>query len=169
MKLYEILTLIITGLGVVATFSAVFVALWQTTYSNKKKLKCTFIKNNTVYSQHSGEHKEYVSMTIVNIGNKKLNINSWGIKTKDSFIMILTYGFETDMFDKAVSVQTPYLLEPESNITFYYEEKLFKNLIKEQVEKSKININKKLNLRVIDSSGKIYKVKSKEKASAFIK
>lgn len=38
MSLYEIISLIIGGLGTIATFSAVMVTLWQTKYANKKKL-----------------------------------------------------------------------------------------------------------------------------------
>ncbi len=40
MTKYEILSLIIGGIGAIATFGAVVVALWQTKYANKKKLKC---------------------------------------------------------------------------------------------------------------------------------
>ena len=41
---FEKASLIITGLGVVATFSAVVVALWQTKYANKKKLNVSSLK-----------------------------------------------------------------------------------------------------------------------------
>ena len=120
MSPFEIASLVVTGLGVVATFSAVAVALWQTKYASRKKLKCKFIDKNIVLNPISGEKKSYVAMSISNIGNKKVIISNWGIQLKRSFILILTSGFEESMFDKMVTVKTPCILEPEENITFFY-------------------------------------------------
>ena len=80
---YEIWSLIIGAVGAIATFSAVVVALWQTKYANRKRLKCCFIENNTVCSANFNQLKSYVGMDITNIGNKKVIVNSWGIKTKN--------------------------------------------------------------------------------------
>ena len=94
MSAFEIASLIITGLGVVATFSAVVVALWQTKYTNKKKLKCQFIKDNTMVNPSTGDKKLYVGMSISNIGNKKVILTNWGLKlTGNNFLLILTSGF----------------------------------------------------------------------------
>lgn len=125
MSVFEISSLIITGLGVIATFSAVIVALWQTKYASRKKLKCQFIENNVVMNPNSFDKKLYVAMSISNIGNKKVIVSNWGIKLKDSFILILTSGFEETIFDKMVAVKTPYILEPEENVTFFYSKDLF--------------------------------------------
>lgn len=108
MLAFEIASLIISGLGVVATFSAVVVALWQTKYANKKKLKCQFIKDNTVVNPSTGDKKLYVGMSISNIGNKKVILTNWGLKlTGNNFLLILTSGFEKDFFDRAISKETP--------------------------------------------------------------
>ena len=87
---YEIWSLIIGAVGAIATFSAVVVALWQTKYANRKRLKCCFIENNTVCSANFNQLKSYVGMDITNIGNKKVIVNSWGIKTQNKFLLILT-------------------------------------------------------------------------------
>lgn len=79
MSVFEISSLIITGLGVIATFSAVIVALWQTKYASRKKLKCQFIENNVVMNPNSFDKKLYVAMSISNIGNKKVIVSNWGI------------------------------------------------------------------------------------------
>ena len=139
MSLYEILSIIISATGASATFAAVVVALWQTKYANKKKLKCSFIERNTVVDPQNYDKKLYVTMRISNIGNKKVVINNWGIKLKDSFILILTEGFERDSFDEVVSVKTPYILEPEEQITFFYAKDLFIRLINENIKNGSIN------------------------------
>ena len=76
MSLYEILSIVISALGAIATFAAVLVALWQTKYANKKKLKCSFIDKNMVVNPQNYDKKLYVTMSISNIGNKKIIINN---------------------------------------------------------------------------------------------
>ncbi len=168
MTLYEILSLVIGGVSSIATFSAVFVALWQTKYANKKKLSCKFVENNAVASLNGQDIKNYVCMDITNIGNKKIIIKSWGIKTKNDFLMILTQIPNPDLFDLAVSVKTPYELEVEQNISFFYDKKLFVKYVKESLELGKISKNKKLIFYVIDSTGKKYLVKSSKQAYQYI-
>ena len=168
MSVFEISSLIITGLGVIATFSAVIVALWQTKYASRKKLKCQFIENNVVMNPNSFDKKLYVAMSISNIGNKKVIVSNWVIKLKDSFILILTSGFEETIFDKMVAVKTPYILEPEENVTFFYSKDLFQKLINEQVEKGIIGANNKIRFVVHDSTGKSYFIKSKFNAHFYI-
>ena len=67
MTLYEILSLVIGGVSSIATFTAVFVALWQTKYANKKKLSCKFVENNAIASLNGQNIKNYVCMDITNI------------------------------------------------------------------------------------------------------
>ena len=168
MTLYEILSLIIAGVGAIATFSAVLVALWQTKYANKKKLSCNFIENNAVASLNGEKVKKYVCMSITNIGNKKVVINSWGIKTKDEFMMILTKIPNPDPFDLAVSATTPYELGVEQNVSFFYEKRLFMDYIEESIKLGKIPSNKKIIFHVKDSTGKKYVVKSAKPACQYI-
>lgn len=169
MSAFEIASLIITGLGVIATFSAVVVALWQTKYANKKKLKCQFIKDNTLVNPSTGDKKLYVGMSISNIGNKKVILTNWGLKlNKNNFLLILTSGFEKDFFDKAVSKETPIAIEPEENITFFYSKELFKKLLAEYIERNEIDENKKITFLVHDSTGKTYKTTSPAKAKEYL-
>lgn len=169
MSAFEIASLIITGLGVVATFSAVVVALWQTKYANKKKLKCKFIKDNTVVNPSTGDKKLYVGMSISNIGNKKVILTNWGLKlTGNNFLLILTSGVEKDFFDKAVSKETPIAIEPEENITFFYSKELFKKLLAEHIEQNEIDKNKKVTFLIHDSTGKTYKTTSPLKAKEYL-
>ena len=169
MSAFEIVSLIITGLGVVATFSAVVVALWQTKYANKKKLKCQFFNDNTVVHPSTGDKKLYVGMSISNIGNKKVILTNWGLKlNSNNFLLILTSGFEKDFFDKAVSKETPVAIEPEENITFFYSKELFKKLLTEYIDKNEIDRNKKITFLVHDSTGKAHKTPSTMKAKEYL-
>ena len=167
MSSFELSSLIVSGFGVIATFSAVVVALWQTKYANRKKLKCNFIDKNVIVNPNNSDKKFYVAMSISNIGNKKVIISNWGIKLKDGFILILTSGFEETIFDKLVAVKTPYILEPEENVTFFYSKELFQKLINEQIENGIISANSKIKFVVHDSTGKSYFNKSKSNAQFY--
>ena len=91
-----------------------------------------------------------------------------GNKNKNDFLMILTQTPNPDLFDLAVSVKTPYELEVEQNISFFYDKKLFVKYVKESLELGKISKNKKLIFYVIDSTGKKYLVKSSKQAYQYI-
>lgn len=106
MSAYEIISLIISGLAAIATTAAVLVALWQTKYANRKKLKSYFSGDNTIVNPNSYTTKNYVGMNITNIGNKKVILSSWEIITnRNEIIMILTDASmfsNSDYFDKAI-------------------------------------------------------------------
>ncbi len=171
MEPYEIWSLIISAVGAVATFSAVLVALWQTKYANRKRLKCCFIENNTVCDANFSNHRSYVGMDITNIGNKKVIVTSWGIKTANKFLLILTDIEKldnADRFDRAISVKTPYDLDVEQNVTFFYAKDLFCNQIQNLIESGEIKKDKPILFTVRDSTGKTYKVKSKKTAQTYL-
>lgn len=168
---YEIWSLIIGAVGAIATFSAVVVALWQTKYANRKRLKCCFIENDMVCNSNFYQHKSYVGMDITNIGNKKVIVNSWGIKTKNKFLLILTdikKMDNSDLFDKALSIKTPYVLDIEQNVTFFYAKDLFCKQIKKLIDSGEIQNDKPVQFIVRDSTGKKYKVKSKKAAQTYL-
>lgn len=169
MSTFEILSLIVTGLGVIATFAAVAVALWQTKYANKKKLKCSFIKDSTLLNPSTGEQKLYIAMDISNIGNKKIIVTNWGIQLKKNhFLLILTSGFEKDYFDRMMSIKTPVTLQPEENVTFFYSKELFQKLITDYSEKGELDKNMRISFVVHDSTGKTYKTLSPARAKDYL-
>ena len=171
MSCYEIWSIIIGATGAIATFSAVIVALWQTKYANRIKLKCCFIENNTVCNMNFGQQKSYVGMDISNIGNKKVIVSSWGIKTLNKFLLILTNIEQienSDYFDKAVSVKTPYELDVEQNVTFFYAKDLFRQQLQSLIENGEIKSNRHIQFIVRDTTGRKYKVKSKKSAKFYL-
>lgn len=169
MTAFEIHTVIISLLGAVATFSAVVVALWQTKYANRKKLKCKFSDKCSVYNPSNNAFKEYVYMSVTNIGNKIITINLWGILTTKTEGFALFTALSGDPIDKQLSVKTPYRLDPEENINFYFDRQDFASQIKHEIEEKRINKNKKLRLFVSDSTGKKYIVKSLKSALEYTK
>ncbi len=168
MTLYEILYLIITAFAAVATFAAVIVALWQTKYASRKKLKIKFCYN-TVFNAAIGGNKEYISINITNIGNKRVIIDRWGIKLNKGLIQIFTYGCEQDEYDKLLSVKTPYILEPEEHISFFYAQNLFRGLLMEEINKGSIDKKKKIKFFIEDTTGRQYIVKSEVKVIKYLK
>ena len=167
LSLYEILSLCVTAFGSIATFTAVIVALWQTKHLERKKIKCEF-NYNTILVAVEGGKKEYVAMNITNIGNKKVIIDNWGIKAINGYIMILTCGCEKDEYDRRVAVKTPYILNQEEHVSFYYARNMFLDVLKNEIAKGNINENKKIKFYVTDSTGKLYIVKSGLKAKEYL-
>lgn len=172
MSAYEIISLIISGLAAIATTAAVLVALWQTKYANRKRLKCYFSENNTIVNPNSYTTKNYVGMNITNIGNKKVILSPWGIITnRNEIIMILTDASmfsNSDYFDKVIAKKTPYILDAEENVCFMYPKDMFLNLVKTNIESGKLNKDRKICFFVKDSTNKTYKIKSSKKAVEYI-
>ena len=70
----------------IATAFAAIIALWQTRYQNRKKVKITF-NESVIYafggSLELADKCQYVSLEVVNTGNRKIIISSYGIKLPD--------------------------------------------------------------------------------------
>ena len=79
------------SIGAIATFSAVVVALWQTKYNNRKKLKVTVTEKNSVVSMKDNQIFHYVGLSVINIGNRDVVIKSWGFELNgDSRLVIIS-------------------------------------------------------------------------------
>lgn len=77
-------------IGSIATAAAVIVALWQTKYNYKKKLKLSFSNNITIVPENGNKFYHYVGVTITNIGNRDVIIKNWGfILNNGSKMMIV--------------------------------------------------------------------------------
>lgn len=69
-----------TTLGSFATALAVIVALWQTKYSTKKKLKLVYNDNIKIYDSVTSQVlNEYIGVTIINVGNRDVIISDWAM------------------------------------------------------------------------------------------
>ena len=147
--------------GAVATTAAVIVALWQTKYANRKKLKVEFSDNIVVVpSQEDLLHKrEYVGVSVTNIGNRRAKVCNWQVCFPDGNSFLISQ--DTSPIGKILSPPWPVLLEPEEQASQYWEKRLFYTLIREEAPKYK---KKKCYISWIvkDSTNKKYKVRSQK-------
>ena len=95
-----------TCIGAMATFAAVVVALWQTKWSNRKRLKLSVQEGIHIIDNKS---LRTVTLRITNIGNKRVIIDhfSFYIKKKESQFMpfsIIQNGIEEMFTPKTIEV-----------------------------------------------------------------
>lgn len=92
----------------IATTAAVVVALWQTRYSNKKRLKIKFRDNVILTNKASKE--SYVELEISNVGNRKIIINRYGMSFNEGFFVV-SFPDETEM----INTRRPVVLDIEES------------------------------------------------------
>ena len=144
-----------------ATFFACCIALWQTKYSNMKKLKLVF-SDNTVALSNTFE-RYYISVDVRNIGNRDIQIQELAlyVKRKKRYVLMLnkTTLLNTDL---------PFMLPVECAKTLYFDRHLFFQNVALALKNKEINGWNKLKLGIKDSSGRIYYVKSPKRVSYYI-
>ena len=145
--------IVISAVAAIATFSAVIVALWQTKYANKKKIKIKTTETIVMpYHAISKTNKEiypkFLCISATNIGTRKITIVSHGVYFSNSYRITAT-----DL-DRASNT----VLDIEENVSYRMQ---ISELIKTfKAERKDIkHINRKLVVYVEDSAGKIYKKK----------
>lgn len=129
------------SLGAVATTLAVIVALWQTKYTHKKKLKIYFIDNFQLYNQNTGASVKYIGVRVTNIGNRKLIIQNWGLHMKKGDVIILK-PTEAGRFERLAYADLPRTLDLEEFIDLQLQIDRFKTFLQEN--KDNLDINKPL-------------------------
>lgn len=148
--------------GALATAAAVIVALWQTKYSYKKKLKLSFTDNITIVPENGSAFYHYIGVTVINIGNRDVVIQNWGFDLDDGTkIMIVP---DTSPLGRVLQVQLPHRLQIEEGTTLYYERRLFRNVLEKNISNRKLQKNKKIQFYVMDSTTQMYYVKSNKSA-----
>lgn len=75
---------------------------------------------------------------------------------------------ENELFDKLVSVKKPYVSEPEENVVFFYDKKLFIRLLNDNINNKTIDHNSKIMFVIHDSTGRSYTIRSKYNAGKYI-
>jgi hypothetical protein len=148
-------------LGAAATAAAVIVALWQTKYANKKKLKVEFSDDIVVIPSQGdvSRKREYVGVTVTNIGNRRIKVCNWQVCFQDGHGALIVQ--DTSPIGKMIAPPWPMLLEPEEQTHQYWEKRFFYAFIRDEVPKCKKK-NSYLTWIIKDSSDKIYKVNSKK-------
>jgi len=149
--------------GAIATTLAVIVALWQTRYANKKKLKLAFHDKVTMVPASAiGTYKKntYVTLDVANIGNRKINITNWFIKMPNGVSAVICPDITP-----AGLISLPKELDIEENIVLPWSREKFIKFLKDSHELSR---NKKLTFCVADTTGSIYSCKTTKTVQRYI-
>ena len=149
-------------IGAFATAAAVVVALWQTKHSEKKSLKLTFCDSMRLM----GTDEYFISLSITNIGNRKVIIDKWGFYYHNKKIGLLNV-IPTEIC-KSINPTLPTNLDSELRISLFFEQKTFVAELEKGVIEGKFESNKKVNIFAMDTTGKYYFVKSSKSVAQMI-
>ena len=139
----------------IATAFAAIIALWQTRYQNRKKVKITF-NESVIYafggSLELADKCQYVSLDVVNTGNRKIIISSYGIKLPDGYKWVILQEPTP-----AGITKLPAELDIEQCVSFAWKKDKF---IMQLQNLSDYPRNKKIPFFVQDTAGTYYIFKS---------
>lgn len=159
-------------LGAFATAGAVIVALWQTKYAYKKKLKVKFDDVGSAISNSGTKIFEFVSLTVTNVGNRDVVIERWGFDLENKREALIFSEMPINGLPQVVQdafrSKFPYTLPIEQRTSFYYEKALFMKMIPEYCHNKELNPKKPIRFFVKDSTGRKYYCESAKKAGEYI-
>ena len=144
--------------GALATAVAVIVALWQTKYSQKKKVKIAFNEDVTVVPEVGSVFYRYVGVTVTNIGNRDVMITGWGFKMHNGGYVVIVR--DNTPISKLIQINLPHKLAIEESIDLTYGKTYLLGVLKENIDNKKLDPHKALEFYVSDSTGKKYTVKT---------
>lgn len=117
-------------IGAFATTAAVVVALWQTKYSQKKKIKLTFSDNHMLYNQNNGQKIKFVGIRVSNTGNRKIIVSVWGLHMKKNDALVVVPP-EVSGLEKLAYAKLPIALELEESVDLLWQMDRFEIVKKE--------------------------------------
>jgi len=155
----ELWNLVIAAVSAVATFAAVVVALWQTKYATRKKVK---LESSTagllpVITTEAGDKVLQETMCqyvdIINIGNRDIVIDGFFIEFSRDFMLQIVD------FKNIINPQLPIKIAVEERARLQVD---FPSLCKTISDNKKAigKFNKEFKFCITDSTGKRYKTKS---------
>lgn len=148
-------------LGAMATSAAVLVALWQTKYSQKKKIKISFTDDIAIVSENGDNIYRFVGLEIINIGNREVIISGWGFILDNGEKMQIVEDFSP--LGKLVSTKLPHKLQIEESKTLMYNKSLFTRVLNDSCTSGKLSKESRITFYMVDSTGKKYTTKTKKK------
>ena len=130
----------------IATMAAVVVALWQTTYNNKKRLQIRVRESVILTGKDSSE--PYIEIEIANTGNRKVIITRYGISLNENYFIV---AVPND--DNMINTESPVMLDVEEYKIIRWKKSEFIQILRERCTTSN---NMRVTIFVQDSSGKMY-------------
>lgn len=148
-----------TALSAIATTGACIIALWQTQYNNRKKIKLKFSITTDLITS-----KNYISISVINTGNRKIVITEWCYFTNDKSRRVVISTLSSTFNP----VQLPQTIDIENKLDLYFDFSLFVKYLEELIKNDIIKENQKITFGIKDSTDKIYKTKSQNTVKEFL-
>ena len=147
----------------IATAAAAIIALWQTTNQNRKNVKITFNESVVYALGHSiglATNYQYVSLDVVNTGNRKIIIKSYGIKLDNNHMWII-FPEKTPIGYTSLPVE----LDIEQCVSLTWTKESF---IKTLHDLNKYPTDKRVPFFVQDTTGTYYMCKSSKTIQQYL-
>lgn len=136
----------------IATTAAVIVALWQTKYTNRKRVKLIYGEQFQYSSIVRKDYDiyRYTTIDIVNTGNRKIVVQQLGIELPDGF----RYNLSDDIEFESSIYGFPIELEPEQFVKCIWSNDEFRDLL---VTRHLHENDQRISFYIQDSAGIYYK------------
>lgn len=143
-----------SSVGALTTAIAVIVALWQTKFSQKKKLRLLLSANMSIHPPVNIDDEKYVTLMITNTGNRDIVIEKWGYLLNKSIYLILS----PDITLQSIQPSLPQRLSIEESLTLITKQNSLKNNIQAKSKKLLMQ-SVPIKFFVVDSAGHTYYAK----------
>lgn len=150
--------------GSLATFSAVLVALWQTRLKTERKLLLKFSPTVHGIGDVGVGDTPYISLSISNVGNRKIKVVSWGYLLDDGGS---TYFSSSNM--GYIGDNLPIELLPDDTANLFFIKNSLILSLAQNCQNEKQNERSKLRMYITDDTGKKYVHNTKIKVGSFLK
>lgn len=151
-----------TTASAIATFLAVFVALWQSKIAVKKRLKVELKQAFTL-----PEKVNYIQLDISNHSNREIIVDSWTWEYRDKSTVVFSNNV-CRFISMNDFVELPFILKPECNLKILCPKKQVSLCLREAVMNKTASLSDELKIYVSDTTGDKYYCKSRLKVSAYV-
>lgn len=163
---WNIFSAVFQAFGAIATFLAVIVALWQTKYLNRKRLRLSFTEVSQIIMTNSGT-VDLATLTVSNIGNRAVTVQSWGFIINRKVQGLVLQDPSNSML-KLVDTLLPKRVEPEESINLVIMADNLLHNLEINIESGNYRNNQKIKVFCTDSVGKKYIVRTKSTVGQMI-
>lgn len=143
-----------TTIGSFATAAAVVVALWQTKFAYKKKVRITFEENSMIQVREGSGLERVIVLRISNVGNRDITLNSISIQIEGSYTIALLPEYL-----EYKTIKLPWLLSVEKTAEIIMKYSEFIKNLSDIILKDKNVEDKEITIVVTDSVGEKYALK----------
>lgn len=148
--------------GSIANFCVVVVAIWQSRFSQRKKL---LLKLNIAFTIETNE--KFFALDIINRGNREVIIEDFSLLLRNKMMfwfrpdncLITSNGFKAPLSFK---------LQIERSLNIKMGQDAFIHILQEQIKAGNLSRNDKLVFRIRDSAGMEYKIKANKTIKKYI-